>query len=92
LPPASDGAAIGEVGVVAVVAAGAELDVLSSAGCSIFIVRGTWKASSPSRITPPIAAKIFWRLALALGSIFFAIRFPTGSRLRRPAAAEAAEW
>src|SRR5262245_35129183 len=89
-PPATAGAAIGEAGVVAVVAVGAELDELSSAGCSIFIVRGTWKASRPSRITPPTAAKIFCRLAFALGSIFFAIRFPTGSRLRQPAEAEPA--
>ena len=42
-------------------------------GCSIFIVRGTWKASTPSRITPPTPAMIFCRLALALGSNFFAI-------------------
>ena len=55
LPPLSDGAAIGpEVTVVGV-------DVVAAAsfalgGLSIFIVRGTWKARSPSRSTPPIAA------------------------------------
>ena len=55
LPPASEGALIG-VGVALVVVAGAGLDEVSVDGCIIFKVRGTWKASTASRITPPTPA------------------------------------
>jgi LacI family transcriptional regulator len=55
LPPARDGAAIGPL--VVVVGAGAADEVsLMFGGFSIFIVRGTWNASTPSRSTPPTAA------------------------------------
>ena len=55
LPPLNEGALIG-VGVEAGVAAGGGLEELASAGCIIFSVRGTWNASTASRITPPTPA------------------------------------
>ena len=81
LPPLSEGAAIGP-GTVdgAVLDDGAE--ALALGWFSIFIVRGTWKASRPSRSTPPTAAMIFCRLALALGSNVFGHQ-PARPRHRR---------
>jgi hypothetical protein len=55
LPPLSEGALIG-AGVDPVVVVGGGLEELASAGCIIFSVRGTWNASTASRITPPIPA------------------------------------
>ena len=56
LPPLREGALIGAGVVPGVVAAGAGVEELSSAGCIIFSVRGTWKASTARRITPPTPA------------------------------------
>jgi hypothetical protein len=72
LPPLRVGAAIGPV-AVAVVDGVDEADSFALGGCSIFIVRGTWNASRPSRSTPPMPAMIFCFLAFALGSIFLAM-------------------
>src|SRR5207237_5970603 len=68
-----------------VVAAGVVSDeALAFDWWSIFSVRGTWNASTPSRITPPTAANTFWRFALALGSnFFFAISCLRPALLRR---------
>src|SRR5207253_9196828 len=68
LPPPSEGGAIGPVAVAPVVAVGVVSAAFAFDWWSIFIVRGTWNASTPSRITPPTAAMIFCRLAFALGS------------------------
>ena len=70
--PSRDGGASGvEPAAIVVVAGGVVDEELSAGGFIIFIVRGTWKASSPSRNTLPTARKIFCRLAFALGSNFF---------------------
>jgi hypothetical protein len=53
----------------------------------IFIVRGIWKASTPSSRTLPTARMTFCRLALALGSTFFfaiSSSLRSGSRSSRP--------
>ncbi len=79
LPPLSEGAAIGPDTVTETVLDD-ESEALALDWFSIFIVRGTWKASRPSRSTPPTAAMIFCRLALALGSKDLAIsRSPPAS-------------
>src|SRR2546421_5247927 len=61
VPPSRLGGASGvEPGVVVAVVVAA-LVVTFPFGCSIFSVRGTWNASSPSRSTPPTIAIFFWR-------------------------------
>src|SRR5436190_76725 len=78
--PSRDGGASGvEPAAIVVVAGGVVDEELSDGGFIIFIVRGTWTASSPSSNTPPTARKIFCRLAFALGSNFF---FAISSTLR----------
>ena len=72
-PPPSEGTAIAPVTPVATGAGAGAEDAFALDWCSIFIVRGTWNASTPSRRTPPTAAMIFWRLALAFGSNDFAM-------------------
>ena len=78
--PSRVGGASGvEPAAVVVVAGGVEDEVLAVCDFIIFIVRGTWKANSASRNTPPTARKTFCRLAFALGSFFF---FAISSSLR----------
>jgi hypothetical protein len=76
--PSSDGGASGWVPEAVALDEALELELeleLWSWELIIFIVRGTWIASTPIRRTPPTAAITFCRLAFALGSnFFFAIR------------------
>ncbi len=93
LPPLSEGAAIGPDTVTETVLDD-ESEALALDWFSIFIVRGTWKASRPSRSTPPTAAMIFCRLALALGSNDLAISRspPTSPRSRSRAERLLGSW